>query len=135
MKTIRNFDLVIALYIFGVVTAELMSSKTFPLFNFSWLHINAPVAIFLLPLLFTLTDVVVEVKGKARARSMVLSGLVVIGLLIIFSFISTSLPPSNRFVNTESAYDAIFKSSIQISIASLIAFASSEHLAVKLRIM
>ena len=66
MIRIRKFDLVMALYIFGVMSAELMGSKIFQLTNFSWMHLNASVAIFVLPLLFTLTDVVVEVHGKER---------------------------------------------------------------------
>lgn len=128
MKNIRKFDLVVALYIFGVMVAELMGSKTFPLTNFSWMQLNASVAIFVLPLLFTLTDVVVEVYGKKRARSMVLSGLVVVALLIIFALLATHLPPSQRFAPRESAYDTIFGSTIQIAFASLVAFATSELL-------
>ncbi len=128
MFNIRKFDLVVALYIFGVITAELMGSKTFPLTSFSWAHLNASVAIFVLPLLFTMVDVVVEVYGRARARSMVYSGLVVIALLILYAWLVTSLPPSHRFASTESAYDKIFQSAVRISLASLAAFAVSELL-------
>ena len=61
------------------MVAELMGTKTFPLTNFSWLHLNVTVAIFVMPLLFTMTDIVVEVYGRNRARSMVFSGLIVVG--------------------------------------------------------
>lgn len=125
---IRKFDLVMALYIFGVMTAEIFGGKTFPLTNFSWMHLNASVAIFVLPLLFTLTDVVVEVHGKERARSMVWSGLVIVALLLLFSLLATHLPPSNRFAPSESAYDKIFGTTARISAASLAAFALSELL-------
>lgn len=125
---VRKFDLIVALYIFGIVTAELMGAKTFPLIHTSWLHLNATVAIFMMPLLFTLTDIVVEVHGRARARSMVFSGLAVVAMLIVYSWIATSLPPSTRYAPTESAYDTIFRASIQIAIASLMAFAISEFL-------
>ncbi len=128
MSSIRKFDLVMALYIFGVMVAELMGSKTFPLTNFSWMHLNATVAIFVLPLLFTLTDVVVEVYGKKRARSMVLSGLIVVALLMLYLQLATHLPPSNRFAPSEAAYDQIFGASFRIALASLIAFAASELL-------
>lgn len=125
---IHKMDLVVALYIFGVLTAELMGSKTFPLVNFSWLHLNATVAIFVLPLMFTLIDVVSEVHGRERARSMMWSGLAVIGLLVAYLALATTLPPSSRFAPNEPGYDAIFHSSIQISVASLVAFASSQLL-------
>lgn len=128
MFKIQKFDLVMALYIFGVLTAELMGSKTFQLTNLSFIHLNASVAIFVLPLLFTLTDVVVEVHGRARARSMVLSGLTVVALLILYSLLVTHLPPSHRFAKTEPAYDTIFGAAARISAASLIAFAVSELL-------
>lgn len=128
MFNIRKFDLVVALYIFGVITAELMGSKTFPLTHFSFAHLNASVAIFVLPLLFTMVDVVVEVYGRARARSLVYSGLVVIVLLILYAWLVTSLPPSHRFAGTEPAYDKIFHSAVRISLASLAAFAVSELL-------
>ena len=126
MFGIRKFDLVMALYIFGVMVAELMGSKTFSLTNFSWMHLNASVAIFVMPLLFTMTDIVVEVYGKKRARSMVLSGLIVIALLIVYAMLTTHLPPSKRFAATEPAYDTIFGASARIAAASLSAFAISE---------
>lgn len=128
MIKIRKFDLVVALYIFGVMSAELMGAKTFPLTDFSWMHLNASVAIFVLPLLFTLTDVVVEVHGKERARSMVWSGLIVVALLFLFAVLAVHLPPSHRFSSSESAYDKVFGLTARISLASLTAFAISEFL-------
>ena len=126
MFKIKKMDLVVGLYIFGVITAELLGTKTFPIANFSWLHLNAPVAIFVLPLLFTMVDVVVEVFGRARARSLVFTGLIVIALLILLAALATALPPSSRSAATESSYDTVFHASIRISAASLTAFAVSE---------
>lgn len=128
VKNIRKFDLIVALYVFGIMVAELMGSKTFPLVQFDWLHLNVTVAIFVMPLLFTLTDIVVEVYGRSRARSMVFSGLFVVALLIVYAALATHLPPSTRFAEKESAYDTIFASTMQIAIASLVAFAASELL-------
>jgi queuosine precursor transporter len=129
---IRKMDVVLALYIFGVITSELMGAKTFKLTSFSWMHLNASVAIFVLPLLFTMVDVVVEVYGQKRARSMVYSGLLVVFLLILFAALATSLPASDRFQPTESAYDKVFRASIRISLASLTAFTVSQLLDVAL---
>lgn len=128
MFKIHKMDFVVALYIFGILTAELMGTKTFPLVNLDWLHLNASVAIFVLPLLFTLIDVVSEVYGRERARSMMWSGLIIVGLLIAYLAVATALPPSSRFAPKEAGYDAIFHSSIQISVASLVAFACSQLL-------
>lgn len=128
MFKIHRFDLVIALYIFCILAAELMGAKTFTLATIGSFNLNASVAIFVIPLLFTLTDVVVEVYGKERARSMVFSGLSIIALLIGFSLLATSIPPSARFAPNETAYDTVFHASARIAAASLAAFAVAELL-------
>jgi uncharacterized integral membrane protein (TIGR00697 family) len=125
---IWKFDLIVALYVFGVMVAELMGAKTFPLVQFSWLHLNASVAIFVMPLLFTLTDVIAEVKGRARARSVVFSGLITVFLVLLFALLATKLAPSVRFSGQEASYDAIFGASARIALASIVAFAVAELL-------
>ena len=126
MFKINKFDLLVAIYIFCIVASELMGGKTFYLANLGGYRLNASVAIFLLPLIFTINDVIVEVHGKERARSLIRSSLVVIIMLIIFSVIATILPPSTRFIGNEKAYDTIFAISIRFSLASLTAFALAE---------
>jgi uncharacterized integral membrane protein (TIGR00697 family) len=128
MFKIRKFDLLVALYVFGVMIAEIFGTKTFSLIQADWLHLNASVAIFVMPLLFTITDVIVEVKGKERARSVVLSGMTMVALLMLFSLLATSLPPSARFAGSEAGYDAVFGASARIAAASIAAFAVSELL-------
>jgi len=126
--TIQKFDFLVALYITCIMIAELLGAKTFPLANLWGYHLNASVAILVLPLIFTVNDVIVEVYGKARAQSVVRAGLLMIGFLIVFSVIATALPPSSRFVTTEPAYDKIFQQSIRIAVSSLTAFALAEFL-------
>lgn len=125
---IKRFDFLVALYVFGVIVSELMGAKTFPIATIGHIHLNSSVAIFVLPLLFTITDVIVEVKGKARARSVVFAGLAMVVLLVAYSWLVTRLSPSTRFAPTETAYDTIFGASIRMSLASLAAFAVSELL-------
>lgn len=127
MKT-DKFDVLVALYIFGVMVAQLMGAKTFPLADVSWLHLNASVAIFVMPLLFTLTDVVNEVYGRPKARRMVRLGLMVVALQLLVAVAFTALPPSARYAGSEAAYDSIFGTSIRFAAAGLIAFAVSELL-------
>lgn len=126
MKTLHKFDLLIALYIFCIAVSELMGAKTFPLFAFGSFTLNASVAIFTLPLVFTINDVITEVYGRERTRSVIRSGLVVVALLFLFALLATILPPSQRFSPTEAAYDTIFRFSARISLASLIAFGVAE---------
>lgn len=125
---IRKFDVIVALYVFGVLTAELLGSKVFPLGQLGSFHLHASVAIFVMPLLFTITDVVVEVFGRKRARSIVWSGLICAALLVLYTSLATHLPPTGRSIASEHAYDTIFGSSARFAAASLVAFAVSELL-------
>lgn len=125
---IQRMDLLVALYVFCLLVAETMGGKTFPLLTIGDFKLNASVAIFVIPLIFTVNDVITEVYGKERARSVIRAGLTMIGLLIGFTLLATALPPSPRFASSESAYDLIFHQSTRIAIASLIAFATADFL-------
>jgi queuosine precursor transporter len=125
---IRKFDLLLAIYICCIAITELMSAKTVPLLSAGSLHLTASVSLLVVPLLFTINDVIVEVHGKERARSVVFSGLIVIALLMGMALLATHLPPSARFAANEPAYDTIFGQSARIAAASLVAFALAEVL-------
>lgn len=123
---IEKFDLLISVYIFCIVTAELMGGKTFPLVNLFGYQLNSSVAIFLFPLLFTINDVITEVYGKERTRSVIRSGLLIVGLVFLVSILFPLLPPSARFEANNDAYNKVFGLSARIAAASLIAFAVAE---------
>lgn len=128
MFKIQKMDFLIALYIFCIAVSELMGAKTFPIPAFFGLHLNASVAIFVIPLIFTINDVITEVFGAERARSVVRSGLLIILFILLFSLLAVNLPPSIRFKASESAYDQIFGLSARIAAASLISFGLADFL-------
>lgn len=125
---IKKMDLLIGLYIFCIFASEVMWAKTFPLVNIFGHQFNASVAIFLIPLVYSINDMIVEVFGKERMRQLIKMSLMIIVLIIATSFFFTRLPASTRFVGTELAYDTIFGLSVRMSIASLLAFASADFL-------
>jgi len=125
---VRKFDVLIALYIFGIMAAELMGGKTFPVATVGSLHLSASVAVFVMPLLFTSVDVIVEVYGKQRARSVVRTGLLIVLLQVCTAALFTHLPSTAYFAATQSAYAAVFGTSIRFGLASVLAFAVSELL-------
>lgn len=125
---IEKFDLLVAIYIFCVAVAEIMGAKTFPLFKIFGFQLSASLAIFVVPLIFTINDMITEVFGKERARSVIRSGLIVIFLILVSSVSFTLLPPTQRFAPFESAFDVIFSKSARIAFASLTAFAIAEFL-------
>lgn len=128
MFKIHKFDLLVSIYIFCIAVAELMGAKTFPIISSGALKLNASVAIFVIPLLFSINDIITEVYGKERARSVIRSGLLVIFLILMFSLLATYLPPSGRFAASEGAYDDIFGKSARIAAASLTAFGIADFL-------
>ncbi len=125
---IRKFDLLVALYVFGIMVAELMGGKTFPVATIGTFHLTASVAVFVMPLLFTSVDVIVEVYGKKRARSLVRTGLLIVLLQVLAAATFTHLPAAPYFVSTQPAYAAVFGTSIRFGLASVLAFAASELL-------
>jgi uncharacterized integral membrane protein (TIGR00697 family) len=125
---INRFDFLVSLYTFCIIVSETYGAKTFALIATPWLTLNASVSIFLIPFIFTVNDVITEVYGKERARSVIRSSLVMIFLLLVVSVLFTLLPPSTRFAPYESAYDQVFGKSIRFAAASLVAFAVSDFL-------
>ncbi len=125
---INKLDFLIALYMLCILTSELMGAKTFHIITLGSYTLNSSVSIFLFPLIFTINDIISEVYGKERTKSIIRAGLIMIVFLVLYSVLATLLPASNRFAGTEAAYDTIFGVSIRFSIASLIAFISSEFL-------
>ncbi|NTU72731.1 queuosine precursor transporter [Candidatus Roizmanbacteria bacterium] len=128
MFKIEKLDLIVSLYIFCIVTAELMGAKVFPIVQVGVLKLNASVGILLFPIVYSLNDMISEVYGVERARSMVRAGILMIIALTAFAILAVALPPAARFKHTESAYDLIFGTSIRISLASLVAFALADFL-------
>jgi len=126
LKSYNKLDLLIALYIFCIVTSELMGAKTIPIGDLGFMKLNASVSIFLLPLIFSINDVITEVYGVSKARSLVRIGIMIVALLFVFAAFAVALPPSSRFKEAEPAYNAVFGQSIRISFASLIAFGISD---------
>ncbi len=128
MWQVRKFDLLISFYIFCVAVSELMGAKTFPLFKIFGFQLNQSVSIFVFPLVFTINDIITEVYGPERTRSIIRASLLVVVLIFLYSLLVTALPASTRFLKSEKAYDEIFGLSARFSFASLMAFIASDFL-------
>ena len=122
IKKFNKMDMIVALYIFGVMTMTLMGAKIMPFGSLFGLSFNISVAIFLLPLMFVLTDVVNEIYGRTRAKQLVWLGVGVQILLIPFILLVISLPHAERFEPLNDDYNTIFSLSARFAIASLTAY-------------
>lgn len=117
-----KFELLLAFYLFLVLASETLGYKLIYLGHFNSLQFNISVAVFFLPLIYSINDIVAEVYGLEKTISLARLSLTVIFLLGIFCLIFTSLPPAPRFASSEPAYDAVFGFSARVSLASLTAF-------------
>lgn len=118
----EKLDLLLAVYVGAIVSAELLGSKIFAAGP-----INASVAIFVFPLTYSINDIIYEVAGKSRAHAFMRSGFVVLGFLAVFTLLALVLPPAGRFAQTEPAYNEVFSKSLRIIVASLLAFWISQR--------
>lgn len=103
-----------------------MGAKTVAFFTVFGFETSISIAIFVMPLLFTLTDVVVEVYGRERARSMVFSGMFIVILLTAFTVFATALPAAPRSQWLEESFDTVFTTSLRFAAAAIAAYAASE---------
>lgn len=118
-------DILVGLYVFCIITAELMGSKSFPLFKIFNFNLTGSVGMFLIPWIFSINDIFVETFGIKRAKNLAKMSILLVFLLILLAALAVVLPPSSRYASTNEAYKIIFSQSIRISIASLIAMAAS----------
>ncbi len=124
-----------AIYIFCIIMTETMGVKTSPVGHIS-LHfgpINIPqlkvsMAIFFIPFIYCINDVIAQVFGYTMARSVYRISLFCIVALAFFSWLTTALPASMIFMDKEVAYDTIFGQTLRFSLASITAFAVSDLL-------
>ncbi len=122
MTTTSKTDVLLALYIGAIVCAELLGSKVFT----AW-GLNASVGIFIVPLTYSINDIIFEVHGKERAKSFMRAGFLTLLFVFGFTLLSIVLPPASRFQATNPAYTQVFSTSLRIIVASLTAFWLSER--------
>ena len=123
---LTKLEILVGLYIFCLFVSEVMGYKLIPLFQIGEMHFSSSVAIFVLPFIFSINDIVIEVYGLKKALAISRLGFTVIALIALFSLFFTALPPAERFAASNEAYNSVFSFSIRVAIASLVAFAVAQ---------
>ncbi|MAF80240.1 hypothetical protein CL629_04140 [bacterium] len=116
-----RLQVLFAIFIALLIGMNLFGSKIISLFG----PFSASVGIFMVPLAFLATDVVEEVFGKKLARQFILAGMIAILIVMAYVAIFVSLPAHERYTMND-AYVTVFKSSLRIMTASIIAFLISQ---------
>lgn len=108
--------------------AEMMWAKTFDIINIFWYQVRSSVAIFLIPAIYSINDIIIEVYGKERMKSILRVSLILVALIIPTTWLFINLGPSARFEAMQGSYSEIFGLSMRISLASLAALAVADFL-------
>jgi len=114
-------DIILGFFIAALVLANLLGSKITTIVG-----IRISVGIFFVPILFLVTDIITEVHGKQRAKNFFYISIAVLLFTIIMMYICIVMPAHENWTNQE-AYETIFKGSLRMTIASLIAFILSQY--------
>lgn len=124
-KTSRR-DIIYALYITFMVLVNTIGTKIISLGG-----VRVSVGIFFMPVLFVATDIVGEVYGEKETRTFVHISIAMLVILVIMMNICIAIPPNENWPYQEQ-YRLIFSSSSRMTIASLVSFAVSQSLDVRL---
>ncbi len=115
-----------ALFVGSIVAANLMGTKVIPFFTIGGFEFTGSVGIFLFPLSFLVTDIMAEIWGGKSIRSLIGATVVILLLIMAVTALATIIPPADRFAANNDAYLTIFRSSLRITAASVVAFALSQ---------
>lgn len=121
--TINKKELILyALFLTSMVLVNTIGTKIIELF-----HIRVSVGIFFMPVLFLITDIIGEVKGKKEALFFVRIATLMLVFLFVMVFISVSIAPHPSYQYQEQ-YKLIFGSTLRMTLASLISFTLSQNI-------
>ena len=112
-------NILIGLFVAALIAANLMGAKIAHVF------IDFSVGIFAYPITFLVTDIIEEVYGKEKAKSIVLVGFVSLLFVLLITALAVALPSAARDFFPE-AYKNIFGISLRMMIASIAAFLISQ---------
>ncbi|NLZ77085.1 MAG: queuosine precursor transporter [Spirochaetales bacterium] len=123
METWTKKDLFLfSLYITGMVLVNTVGGKIISLFG-----VRVSVGIFFMPVLFLITDIVGDVRGREQATHFVRFSTIMLALMLAVTAIFVSVPPHPTW-NLQEPYRQIFGMSMRMSLASLISFAISQYI-------
>jgi queuosine precursor transporter len=123
----RAYIILAAIFTGSIVAANLIGTKVIPFFTIGGFEFTGSIGIFLFPLTFLITDIVAEIYGPKATRAIVTGTLIVLAIVLAVTALATVIPPASRFAAQNDAYVSIFRSSLRIMVASIVAFTLSQY--------
>lgn len=115
-------DFLLALFVASMVMVNTLGTKIISIAG-----IRVSVGIFFVPVLFLVTDIIGEVFGRAEASRFVNMATVMLVLLFVMMGLCIIIPPNESW-GMQEQYEAIFGSSLRMTIASLVSFVVAQQL-------
>lgn len=113
---INKMHLIIAIFIGCLIASNTIATK---IFDFKGYYLPAGILVF--PITYIIGDVITEVYGYKRMRSIILLGFLANLITTLFIFISIQLPPA-PFWDLQDEYEAILSQTPRILVASMVGF-------------
>lgn len=126
-EDLKSYAILSCLFAGTIVAANLMGTKIIPFFSIGSFQLTGSVGIFLFPLSFLITDIVAEIYGPKATRALVTGTLIVLAIVLGVTALATVLPPADRFAAQNEAYVGLFRGSLRIIVASMVAFTLSQY--------
>jgi len=118
----QRLTILTGLFVSFLIGMNVLVAKIIPFGPFA-----VSVAFLIVPWSFLLTDIVSEVYGKAKAKELIVSGIISLIVFLAFMLLFVALPPAGRFIEGDKEYKAIFGTSARIVFASIAAFLLSQY--------
>ena len=112
-----KLNILLGVFVGLLVGMTLLGGKITTLFG-----VSVSVAIFMVPLTFLITDIVADVYGKKISQQFIIAGVITLIMVLLYTALFVWLEPHERFAENNGAYITIFKGSLRIIVASIIAF-------------
>lgn len=122
----RLYDLIGIAFVGCLLIANIAATKLFSL-NIGAIHMNFDGGALLFPLTYVLGDILAEVYGFARARRVIIAGLVLSAVAALTFWIVQMLPPTPGYENQE-AFEAVLGFVPRIVAASLLGYLAGQLL-------
>jgi len=113
--------LVFALYLTSMVLVNILGSKITTIFGQ-----RMSVGILFMPILFVATDVISEVMGRKTATLFVNISTTMLAFMFFMMWVCIKLEPYPSW-GLQTEYQAIFGSSMRMTVASIVSFLLSQH--------
>ncbi len=112
----QKTQILLGMFVTAIVLANLLGTKIADFGIFI-----ASVGIFMYPITFLITDIIVDVFGREKIKGFILAGFVANVMIFIMVALSVWLPPAGRYPNNDQ-FLTVFNPSMRIITASLVAF-------------